>query len=181
MPTPKSSTPALLLMSVRSRRAARVQRRDEVFGNAAQTEAAHHDRRAVGDQRDGLVGARAAPCSCSRLYRRSRINAVAPVARRRRKLARAASPSARSARSCREHAHERVERGADLRRRWWRRCRARCRRGSRRAASCRRARARPAPAVPPTCAANDLHQRARGELRKMTENTRADDRARRPR
>ena len=48
MPMPKSSTPALLLMTVRSLRAARVQRRDQVLGNAAEAEAAHHDRGAVG-------------------------------------------------------------------------------------------------------------------------------------
>ena len=58
MPMPKSSTPALLLMTVSPLRAARVQGGDEVLGDAAQPEAAHHDCRAVGDLRDRLVGAR---------------------------------------------------------------------------------------------------------------------------
>ena len=54
---PKSSMPALLLMTVRSRRAARVERRDEVLGDPAEAEAAHHDGGAVGDARHGLLGA----------------------------------------------------------------------------------------------------------------------------
>ena len=54
---PKSSTPALLLMTVRSCGAARVQRGDQVLGDAAQAEAAHHDRRAVRDARHRLLGA----------------------------------------------------------------------------------------------------------------------------
>src|SRR6185295_6097125 len=37
--------------------AAAVQRGDQVFGNPAQAEAAHHDGRAVGNQGHGLVGA----------------------------------------------------------------------------------------------------------------------------
>ncbi len=61
---PKSSTPALLLMTVRLLRAARVQRLDQVLGNAAEAEAAHQDRRAVGNQRDGRLGIREQPCSC---------------------------------------------------------------------------------------------------------------------
>ena len=39
-------------------RAARVQRGDQVLGNAAQAEPAHQDRRAVGNERDGRLGAR---------------------------------------------------------------------------------------------------------------------------
>ena len=55
---PKSSMPALLLMIGQVPRAARVQRRDEVLGNAAEAEAAHHDGGAVGDARHRFVGAR---------------------------------------------------------------------------------------------------------------------------
>src|SRR5207248_10316656 len=39
-------------------RTACVQRADQIFRNAAQAEAAHHDRRAVRYERDGRVGAR---------------------------------------------------------------------------------------------------------------------------
>ena len=35
-----------------------MQRRDQVFGNAAQPEAAHHDGGAVGNDGDRLVGGR---------------------------------------------------------------------------------------------------------------------------
>ena len=53
---PKSSTPALLLITVRSPVALVPQRLDEVFRNAAQAEASHHDGGAVADVADRLVG-----------------------------------------------------------------------------------------------------------------------------
>ena len=56
-PMPWSSVPALLLMTVRSRDAAAVQRRQQVLGHADDAEAADHDRRAVGNGGDGGVGA----------------------------------------------------------------------------------------------------------------------------
>ena len=54
---PKSSTPALLLMTVRSFVPRACSALIRFSGNAAQAEAAHHDRRAVGDQRDRVLGA----------------------------------------------------------------------------------------------------------------------------
>ena len=55
---PKSSTPGLLLMTVRLLRASRVQRTNQVFGNPAEAKATHQDRGAIGDERDGIVGTR---------------------------------------------------------------------------------------------------------------------------
>ena len=109
---PKSSTPALLLMTVRSLRAARVQRLDQVLGNAAQAEAAHHDRGAVGDRarrpprrsRSTLFmaaiirGLRSADRASAR-HRRGVVEHLAPGDRRRRDRSRSSCSSAISASS----------------------------------------------------------------------------------
>ena len=55
---PKSSTPALLLMTVSPVVPAGVQGGDEGLGDAAQPEAAHQDCRPVRDALDRLGGAR---------------------------------------------------------------------------------------------------------------------------
>ena len=48
--------------------AAGVERADQVFGNAAEAEPAHHDRRAVGDERRLPLRRSAEPCSRDQLY-----------------------------------------------------------------------------------------------------------------